>query len=112
MPSQIDSPVPTVVSSNSSTPHPLAPLSADEIKNAATLIRAFWPTNIDLLFKVITLEEPPKVEVIRFLEAEAKGETATFPARKASVAYYIRKTVSKVRVFQTTDVPLTCLFGG
>ena len=85
-------------------PHPLAPLSADEIKNAATLIRGIWPTKTDLLFKVITLKEPLKAEAIRFLDAEAKGQTATFPARKASVAYYIRRTVSEVAVSHATDV--------
>ena len=43
-------------------------------------------------------------EVNRLLEAEAEGETVTFPARKASVAYNIRKTVSEVKLSQALDV--------
>lgn len=96
MPSQVDSPVPQVVATKLSTPHPLAPLSADEIKNAAHIIRGVWPSGTDLLFKVITLNEPAKAETIPFLEAEAKGESYTAPARRAFVAYYIRKTVCRL----------------
>ena len=38
--------------------HPLCPLTAAEISHTADLIKRLWPSNVDLLFKVITLEEP------------------------------------------------------
>jgi len=73
--------------------HPFAPLSGDEMVNAGTLLRKSWPAGTDLQFRVITLREPVKKEMIRFLDAEAKDETvSTLPARKAFCLYYIRRT--------------------
>lgn len=74
--------------------HPLAPLTGDEITRAAELMRSVWPSNTDLHFKSITLEEPPKAVVLPLLEAEHNGQSAPSIARKAFVNYYIRSTVS------------------
>lgn len=78
--------------SKSSAPHPYAPLTPDEITNASTLLRAQWPQGTDIWFKGVTLAEPPKAEMQPFLDAEAKGETALGPARKAWVNYYLTRT--------------------
>jgi primary-amine oxidase len=73
--------------------HPLAPLSAPEIKSAASIIRASWPAHTDLHFKVVTLQEPPKVEVLKYLEAEHGNKSLPAISRKAFINYYIRNTV-------------------
>jgi primary-amine oxidase len=73
--------------------HPLAPLSAAEIKSAASTIRASWPAHTDLHFKVVTLQEPPKVEVLKYLEAEHGSTSLPAISRKAFINYYIRNTV-------------------
>merc|ERR1712230_258220 len=75
-----------------SVPHPLCPLAATEISTTADLLRSVWPSNIDLRFKVITLDEPAKKQMIPYLEAEHSG--APFPQipRKSFVSYYIRNT--------------------
>ncbi|KAH6643583.1 copper amine oxidase [Boeremia exigua] len=72
--------------------HPLAPLSASEITTAASIIKASWPAHTDLHFKAITLQEPPKVEVLKYLEAEHAGSPLPGISRKAFVNYYIRNT--------------------
>jgi primary-amine oxidase len=77
-----------------STPmHPLAPLSESELKAAASIIKASWPAHTDLHFKVVTLEEPPKAEVLPYLDAEHSGKPLPSISRKAFVNYYIRNTV-------------------
>lgn len=74
--------------------HPLAPLTGEEITRAAELMRSVWSAQTDLHFKSVTLEEPPKAEVLGYLEAEHNGQSAPQIARKAFVNYYIRNTVS------------------
>jgi primary-amine oxidase len=73
--------------------HPLAPLSAAELQTAASIIKASWPAHTDLHFKVVTLEEPPKSEVLKYLEAEHGNKPLPSVSRKAFVNYYIRNTV-------------------
>lgn len=73
--------------------HPLAPLTADEITTAAAIVRGVWPEKTDLHFKVITLQEPPKSEVVPYLEAEHEGGQLPTIGRKAFVNYYLRNTV-------------------
>lgn len=74
--------------------HPLAPLTGDEIKAAAAIIKSVWPAGTDLQFKNITLEEPAKAEVIPYLDAEHAGASLPSFQRKAFINYYIRNTVS------------------
>jgi primary-amine oxidase len=85
---------PTPQSAKSVSSHPLAPLSASELQNAAAIIKASWPAHTDLHFKVVTLQEPPKASVLPFLEAEHGGTSLPEIPRKAFVNYYIRNTVS------------------
>lgn len=72
--------------------HPLAPLSASELQHAGAIIRASWPAHTDLHFKVVTLQEPPKTEVLKYLEAEHAGGSLPTINRKAFINYYIRNT--------------------
>ncbi|KIV76854.1 hypothetical protein PV11_08709 [Exophiala sideris] len=76
----------------SSAPHPLCPLTSAELTTTADLVRSVWPSNIDLRFKVITLEEPAKKQMIPYLEAEHNGSSLPRIPRKAFVSYYIRNT--------------------
>ncbi|CAN9417285.1 unnamed protein product [Alternaria sp. RS040] len=75
-----------------SAQHPLSALSAPELRNAAAIIKASWPAHTDLHFKVVTLQEPPKAEVLKYLEAEHSGKPVPSISRKAFVNYYIRNT--------------------
>jgi Cu2+-containing amine oxidase len=74
--------------------HPLAPLSAAELTQAAAIIKASWPAHTDLHFKVVTLEEPPKSEVLAYLDAEHSHRPLPTISRRAFLNYYIRNTVS------------------
>ena len=74
--------------------HPLAPLSAAEIQIAAAVIKASWPAHTDLHFKAVTLQEPPKAQVLEYLEAEHGGSSRPDINRLAFINYYIRNTVS------------------
>lgn len=76
--------------------HPLAPLSGEEITSAAAIIKASWPSQTNLHFKSITLEEPPKVEVLKYLDAEHNNKPLPSINRKAFLNYYIRNTVSMI----------------
>jgi Copper amine oxidase, N2 domain len=73
--------------------HPLCPLTASEISNTAQLIKKLWPSNVDIRFKVITLEEPQKKHFVPYLDAEHAGRTLPCIDRRAFVAYYLRNTV-------------------
>ncbi|KAH8725539.1 copper amine oxidase [Phaeosphaeriaceae sp. PMI808] len=72
--------------------HPLAPLSATELQSAAASIKKSWPAHTNLHFKVVTLQEPPKVEVLKYLEAEHGRTPLPAVSRKAFVNYYIQNT--------------------
>lgn len=74
--------------------HPLAPINAEEIKQAAALIKAQWPAGTDIHFKALTLEEPPKAETVPYLEAAFHGHDLPHIERKVFAAYYLRNTVS------------------
>lgn len=87
-----------------SVQHPLCPLSGAEIQTAAQLIESAWPQSVSLRFKVVTLSEPAKGELVPWFEAIDKGLSPPQPDRRAFLAYYIRKTV---RLLDTLDV--SCL---
>ena len=84
---------PSVVPEKRLNSHPLAPLTADEINTAAALVRRLWPSGTQLHYKIVTLQEPRKVEVLPFLQAEHGRRTLPIIQRKAFVNYYIRNTV-------------------
>jgi primary-amine oxidase len=90
---QIDTPPPTMIPQKQVASHCIAPLTGDEISNASSLVKALYPSNTSLQFKVVTLQEPPKVEVLRYLEAEHSRGPLPAIERKAFVNYYIRNTV-------------------
>lgn len=77
--------------------HPLGPLSASEISRASALIRAFWPEGTAFLFKVITLLEPPKADLVPWLAAERAGSTRSTIDRRSFVVYYLKNTVGRSR---------------
>jgi primary-amine oxidase len=74
--------------------HPIAPLTAAEITESSGLIKASWPSNTNLQFKAITLQEPTKAELVPYLAAEHSGQKLPQIARRSFVVYYIRNTVS------------------
>jgi primary-amine oxidase len=74
--------------------HPLCPLTGDEIKAASSLVQSVWPSDAHLRFKVVMLEEPPKADLMPYLDAEHSEQPLPHVDRKAFVAYYIRNTVS------------------
>ena len=75
--------------------HPLAPISADEIQNAVTLVKSQWPANTGLQFKAITLQEPAKSEAVPYIEAEFHGYDLPQIDRRVFVSYYLRQTVGR-----------------
>ncbi|KIW11821.1 hypothetical protein PV08_09094 [Exophiala spinifera] len=62
------------------TPHPLDPLTPEEISQTANHVRRAFPGK-DAYFRVITLSEPPKADMIKYLEAEHGDylQTITLP---------------------------------
>lgn len=90
MPSQVSTP--TAPASKQALAHPLAPLTAEEITTTSRLVREAWPAGTGLQFKQVTLEEPPRAEVLRYLDAEHEGRSVPVVVRKAFVCYYFRKT--------------------
>lgn len=85
---------PPVHTATQSETHPLAPISADEIQNAVSVIKSQWPTDTNFQFKAVTLQEPAKAETVPYLEADFHGGDLPQIDRRAFVAYYIRNTVS------------------
>lgn len=79
--------------------HPLGPLTADEISRTSALIRGQWPEGTLFVFKILTLLEPPKTELVPYLEAEKTGETPKPIERRSQVVYYLRNTVSLFHCF-------------
>lgn len=91
MAANMEAPLP-IRTTTSSLVHPLAPIDAQEIKQAASFVRAQWPAGTDLHFKSITLQEPAKTETIPYLEAHISGQSLPKIDRRVTVTYYIRKT--------------------
>jgi primary-amine oxidase len=75
--------------------HPLGPLTGAEIIQASNLVKNCWGKTA-LQFKVITLQEPVKTELIPYLAAERAGEPTPHIDRRAFVVYYLRGTVRPV----------------
>ncbi|KAI9676820.1 MAG: hypothetical protein M1817_006659 [Caeruleum heppii] len=73
-------------------PHPLASLSAFEISASAELVKGLYPSDVDLYYKAITLQEPSKKDVMGFLDLEHRGQKPPTLARKSFIWYYIRNT--------------------
>ena len=84
-------PAPAVAKHNSA--HPLCALGPEEISYTAELIKSVWPAQTDLRFKVITFNEPAKVELLLYFQAELEGRNLPHIDRKAFTSYYVRNTV-------------------
>lgn len=80
-------------SSHNTLYHPLGPLTAAEYAKTAAILQASWTGDTSLHFKSMVLLEPPKAELIAYLDAERNGHHPAPLARRAYVAYYIRNTV-------------------
>lgn len=91
---QVPVSLPLVGGKTTSLQHPLGPLTAAEISESARLIKSLWPTNTNLQFKTITLQEPSKAELAPFLVASHAGRPTPNIERRSFVVYYIRNTVS------------------
>ncbi|KUI59977.1 Copper amine oxidase 1 [Cytospora mali] len=74
------------------TSHPLGPLTAAEITQSSDLIKAQWPEGTKFQFKVVTLLEPLKDELVPYLDAEKAGQSPKPIERKSQVVYYLRNT--------------------
>ncbi|GFF39116.1 copper amine oxidase 1 [Aspergillus udagawae] len=73
-------------------PHPLDPLSPAEISVAVRHLNNAYPSD-KLVFRVVTLLEPPKAQMIPYLEAERSGKRdVTAPKRSAFVQFYKNTT--------------------
>jgi primary-amine oxidase len=73
------------------SPHPLDPLSAAEITHISSLIKEKTP-GTSLHFKVISIDEPPKQLLRKYLIAERNGGPTSHLPRLASALYYHRGT--------------------
>lgn len=98
-------PAPTATKYNAS--HPVCALGAQEISYTSELIRSLWPEQTDLRFKTITLEEPPKAQLLPYFQAERDGSNLPHIDRKAFASYYIRNTVRLSK--ESSSVMLTML---
>lgn len=61
--------------------------NATDSPQTVRVLKDAYP-NHQLVFRVVTLAEPPKALMIPFLEAEHAGRTAKPPARTARVQFY------------------------
>jgi primary-amine oxidase len=80
--------------------HPFDPLSPDEISRAATIVRPhFGPQEPD--FRVITLQEPPKQEMIQYLDSEHRGKPYEHtPTRCARVEVVVKLPEEENALFE------------
>lgn len=76
--------------------HPLAPLTEVEILHSSQLIKSQHP-NDSVVFKTITLAEPPKDQMIVYLDAEHAGYTPPAIDRKSFINYYLGNNVSNTK---------------
>jgi len=67
-------------------PHPLDILTLDETNQARDIVASLHKDTV-LSFREIYLEEPPKSQVVQFLEAEHGGKIIPPPPRTALVQY-------------------------
>ncbi|KAF9871482.1 copper amine oxidase [Colletotrichum karsti] len=79
-------------------PHPFDPLTPVEISYAAEITRKS-SENEQIFFRAISLAEPPKNEMVEFLDGEHSGsQDLSYPPRRARVQAYINKTLHELIV--------------
>ncbi|KAK4216807.1 copper amine oxidase [Rhypophila decipiens] len=85
------------------TRHPFDPLTPEEIKLSAHILRQHVSSS-DIVFRVVTLWEPPKAEMIAFLDREnaLRGalhkDNPSHPSRCARIQAYINKKFCEFKV--------------
>jgi primary-amine oxidase len=80
--------------------HPFDPLSPDEIARAATIVRPHFGAQ-EPNFRAITLQEPPKNEMITFLDSEHAGRAIEHaPVRCARVEAVTRLSDAENALFE------------
>ncbi|KAJ5729156.1 copper amine oxidase 1 [Penicillium malachiteum] len=77
-------------------PHPFDPLSPAEISQAAHCVKDAFP-NDDIAFRVVTLFEPAKTEMIPFLEAEHAKKPGASPPRRTALVHINLNGLSDLR---------------
>lgn len=90
--------------------HPLGPLARQEIAQSSALIKGQWPEGTKFHFKIVTLLEPPKAELVPYLEAERAGQTPKPIDRKSQVVYYLRNTVSADAIHKQSECGFSSIF--
>ncbi len=78
-------------------PHPLQNLSRDEICLARDIVIGFHPDTI-LEFREISLKEPPKAELLLFLDEEHCGKVASNTLRPPRLAKCHYDTICSDRI--------------
>lgn len=89
-------------------PHPLSALSIDETNLARDVVLSCHPEGI-LYFRQTLLLEPPKIEVVPFLELEHSGKlcpNTPRPQRLAKVQYDVITKGIRVPQYQESVVDL------
>ncbi|KAM0549218.1 hypothetical protein ACHAPJ_009528 [Fusarium lateritium] len=71
--------------------HPLDPATAAEIEQATAIVKQFF-YGIPLHFKAAGLDEPPKRELVAYLEAEHNGAPLPALPRRIFAMWYIHRT--------------------
>ena len=69
--------------------HPVKTLSIAETTKAKDIVLAQHPDEV-IIFREIFLQEPPKAELVKFLDLEHSGQTvaeSAYPARLAKCQY-------------------------
>jgi primary-amine oxidase len=80
--------------------HPFDPLNPDEISRAAVIVRPHFGSR-EPNFRVITLQEPSKKEMIPFLDSEHAGRAADHvPMRCARVEVVVRLSDEENALFE------------
>ena len=78
-------------------PHPLDPLSLEESNTIREVVLKYQSADAIVKFRTIALEEPPKQELVQFLELEHSGtltSSSPRPARIAKVQFDVIRTPS------------------
>lgn len=91
-----------------SNPHPLSALSIDETNLARDVILSYHPEEL-LYFRQILLLEPPKNEIVPFLELEHSGKLCPDtqrPQRLAKIQHDVISKGSRVPQYQESIVDL------
>lgn len=89
-------------------PHPLTQLSLAETDVAREILLASHP-DAAIYFRIVSLQEPAKADLVKFLDIEHAGQLSSStprPPRLAKIHYDAIEKGSKVPVYQEAVVDL------